>query len=234
MTKDGVVVEPYQDRSNSVEAASPGPNSSSRPSPPAGSARHVSTTQSAGCCVRSSCSASSTGPTSTPTTRSPPSAGPTSSPRARPHSVPRSSASPPSTADPPCCPWLRVKRPTWRTWRTSPRPGSAVSSVIRSAADLAVLRINAPFGPRPGGFEAFFHAGSLEFPRRGTGPTTHHLPSGTDHGGSVPGPAGRRARDRRRRCGPVARVRCPGRRRRRRAPRTRSHAVFRFGDGLQT
>ena len=31
-------------------------------------------------------------------------------------------------------------------------------------ADLAVLRINAPFEPRPGGFEAFFHAGSLEFP----------------------------------------------------------------------
>jgi beta-glucosidase len=30
-------------------------------------------------------------------------------------------------------------------------------------ADLAVLRINAPFEPRPGGFESFFHAGSLEF-----------------------------------------------------------------------
>lgn len=30
-------------------------------------------------------------------------------------------------------------------------------------ADLAVLRLNAPFEPRPGGFEAFFHAGSLEF-----------------------------------------------------------------------
>jgi beta-glucosidase len=30
-------------------------------------------------------------------------------------------------------------------------------------ADLAVLRINAPYEPRPGGFEAFFHAGSLEF-----------------------------------------------------------------------
>jgi beta-glucosidase len=31
-------------------------------------------------------------------------------------------------------------------------------------ADLAVIRINAPFEPRPGGFESFFHAGSLEFP----------------------------------------------------------------------
>jgi beta-glucosidase len=31
-------------------------------------------------------------------------------------------------------------------------------------ADLAVLRINAPYEPRPGGFESFFHAGSLEFP----------------------------------------------------------------------
>src|SRR5215213_8546254 len=31
-------------------------------------------------------------------------------------------------------------------------------------ADLAVLRLNAPYEPRPGGFEAFFHADSLEFP----------------------------------------------------------------------
>jgi beta-glucosidase len=31
-------------------------------------------------------------------------------------------------------------------------------------ADLAVLRLDAPFEPRPGGFEAHFHAGSLEFP----------------------------------------------------------------------
>jgi beta-glucosidase len=33
-----------------------------------------------------------------------------------------------------------------------------------AVADLAVVRINAPFEPRPGGFESFFHAGSLEFP----------------------------------------------------------------------
>jgi beta-glucosidase len=31
-------------------------------------------------------------------------------------------------------------------------------------ADLAVLRLDAPYEPRPGGFESFFHAGSLEFP----------------------------------------------------------------------
>ena len=31
-------------------------------------------------------------------------------------------------------------------------------------ADLAVLRLNSPFEPRPGGFESPFHAGSLEFP----------------------------------------------------------------------
>lgn len=31
------------------------------------------------------------------------------------------------------------------------------------SADLAILRLEAPFEPRPGGFEAFFHAGSLEF-----------------------------------------------------------------------
>ena len=30
-------------------------------------------------------------------------------------------------------------------------------------AGFAVLRLNAPFEPRPGGFEAFFHAGALEF-----------------------------------------------------------------------
>jgi beta-glucosidase len=33
-----------------------------------------------------------------------------------------------------------------------------------AGADLAVLRLNAPYEPRPGGFESFFHAGSLEFP----------------------------------------------------------------------
>lgn len=31
-------------------------------------------------------------------------------------------------------------------------------------ADFALLRLQAPFEARPGGFEAFFHAGSLEFP----------------------------------------------------------------------
>jgi beta-glucosidase len=34
-----------------------------------------------------------------------------------------------------------------------------------SAADVALIRLKAPYEPRPGGFEAFFHAGSLEFPR---------------------------------------------------------------------
>jgi beta-glucosidase len=31
-------------------------------------------------------------------------------------------------------------------------------------AEIALLRIKAPYEPRPGGFEAMFHAGSLEFP----------------------------------------------------------------------
>ena len=31
-------------------------------------------------------------------------------------------------------------------------------------ADVAVVRLKAPYEPRPGGFEAHFHAGSLEFP----------------------------------------------------------------------
>jgi beta-glucosidase len=32
-----------------------------------------------------------------------------------------------------------------------------------AAADVALVRLKAPFEPRPGGFEAHFHAGSLEF-----------------------------------------------------------------------
>ncbi|MFJ9173695.1 glycoside hydrolase family 3 protein [Streptomyces sp. NPDC102360] len=31
-------------------------------------------------------------------------------------------------------------------------------------ADVAVLRLSTPYEPRPGGFEAFFHAGRLDFP----------------------------------------------------------------------
>jgi len=31
-------------------------------------------------------------------------------------------------------------------------------------ADVALMRVKAPYEPRPGGFEAMFHAGSLEFP----------------------------------------------------------------------
>lgn len=31
-------------------------------------------------------------------------------------------------------------------------------------ADIAILRLRCPFEPRPGGFEAHFHAGSLEYP----------------------------------------------------------------------
>jgi beta-glucosidase len=33
-----------------------------------------------------------------------------------------------------------------------------------AGADVALLRLKAPYEPRPGGFEAMFHAGSLEFP----------------------------------------------------------------------
>jgi len=33
-----------------------------------------------------------------------------------------------------------------------------------ATADVALVRLKAPFEPRPGGFEAYFHAGSLEFP----------------------------------------------------------------------
>jgi beta-glucosidase len=38
-------------------------------------------------------------------------------------------------------------------------------------ADVALLRLKAPYEPRPGGFEAMFHAGSLEFP---TAERDHH------------------------------------------------------------
>ena len=33
-------------------------------------------------------------------------------------------------------------------------------------ADIALIRLRAPYEPRPGGFEAHFHAGSLEFPAK--------------------------------------------------------------------
>jgi beta-glucosidase len=46
--------------------------------------------------------------------------------------------------------------------RTAARLGRVVDDP--ADADLAVLRLNAPYEPRPGGFESFFHAGSLEFP----------------------------------------------------------------------
>ena len=42
------------------------------------------------------------------------------------------------------------------------RYGEVVDSP--AAADVALLRLQAPYEPRPGGFEARFHAGSLEFP----------------------------------------------------------------------
>ena len=47
----------------------------------------------------------------------------------------------------------------------APAAAARVGQVVDDPADadLAVLRINAPFEPRPGGFESFFHAGSLEF-----------------------------------------------------------------------
>ena len=42
------------------------------------------------------------------------------------------------------------------------RYGEVVSNP--ADADVALLRLKAPYEPRPGGFEAMFHAGSLEFP----------------------------------------------------------------------
>jgi beta-glucosidase len=43
---------------------------------------------------------------------------------------------------------------------------SAYGQVVDNPADadVALLRLKAPYEPRPGGFEAMFHAGSLEFP----------------------------------------------------------------------
>ena len=47
-----------------------------------------------------------------------------------------------------------------------PEPAARLGTVVGdpAEADLAVLRLDAPYEPRPGGFESFFHAGSLEFP----------------------------------------------------------------------
>jgi beta-glucosidase len=48
----------------------------------------------------------------------------------------------------------------------SPAAANRLGTVVDDPADadLAVLRLDAPYEPRPGGFESFFHAGSLEFP----------------------------------------------------------------------
>ena len=96
-------------------------------------------------------------------------------------------------------------------------------------ADLAVLRINAPYEPRPGGFESFFHAGSLEFAPQECETDRRDLPAGADDRGALPRPSGRRARDRRRSCRPIGGVRSPRRRSRRRvarrSPRPRATAV---------
>ena len=48
--------------------------------------------------------------------------------------------------------------------RMSPLYGEVVDNP--ADADVALLRLNAPYEPRLGGFEAMFHAGSLEFPPR--------------------------------------------------------------------
>jgi hypothetical protein len=48
--------------------------------------------------------------------------------------------------------------------RCRPAPGAWSTWMSCRAADLALLRLKAPYEPRPGGFEAMFHAGSLEFP----------------------------------------------------------------------
>ncbi|OQU97537.1 Glycosyl hydrolase family 3 domain-containing protein [Cladophialophora immunda] len=45
------------------------------------------------------------------------------------------------------------------------RHGPTIQTVARPEdADIALIRLRAPYEPRPGGFEANFHAGSLEFP----------------------------------------------------------------------
>jgi beta-glucosidase len=43
---------------------------------------------------------------------------------------------------------------------------SAIGQIVASPeeADLAIIRKNVHFDPRPGGFEAIFHAGSLAYP----------------------------------------------------------------------
>ncbi len=48
----------------------------------------------------------------------------------------------------------------------SPGPAARLGAVVADPADadLAVLRLEAPFDPRPGGFEAHFHAGRLDLP----------------------------------------------------------------------
>lgn len=76
-------------------------------------------------------------------------------------------------------------------------------------ADAAVLRLDAPYEPRPGGFEAHFHAGSLVLLGRAR-PRPRPLCPAPDRRCPVPGQAGRRPGDRRRRSRAAGGVRWPG------------------------
>ena len=131
----------------------------------AGQPRRGSTSRSAGCCGRSSCSGCSTtrflDPEHAVATigRTDFVAAGEAAQRA---AIVRLTAAESGPAALPLAAGRRGLRRGHRFDHAATRLGTVVGDP--ADADLAVLRLNAPYEPRPGGFESFFHAGSLEFP----------------------------------------------------------------------
>ena len=156
---------------------------------------------------------------STSTTRWRPSAAPTSWPRARPRSGPRSSGSPPPTPARRRCRWPPSRRSTSRT--SAPAAAARLGTAGRRPGRRRPGRAAAQRALRtaPGRVRVVLPRRLAGVPRGGARPDRRDLPAGADDRRALPGPAGHRAGDRRRRGRTAGRVRRQRRRRRRRPAR---------------
>ena len=61
---------------------------------------------------------------------------------------------------------MRSPRPRLYVEGVDPEVAAAYGEVVAdpASADVALVRMQTPYEPRPGGFEAMFHAGSLDIP----------------------------------------------------------------------
>ena len=139
----------------------------------------------------------------------PPSAGPTSSPRARPPSARRSYASPLPTLGLQRCRWQRARPSTSRTSPPNPRPDSAESSMIRLTLTWPWCGSMHPSSRGRAGSKRSSTPGHWSSPLTSGNDYSRCARPDSDHRRALPRPAGHRAGDRRRRSGPVGRIRCP-------------------------